>query len=390
MKRSIVFLSVAAVALILGIIGYNYVWPKLSLFYPEHRVERFRSLSSAFPARPVKAAAGAQALPEALAPIVSSYQYRGIERQLDAFLERSATTAFIVIKDGTIVHEAYFQGNTEEDLVTSFSVAKSIVSTLVGVAIDEGLIESVNDPITKYVPDLVASGFDGVPIIDTLTMSSGVDFSEKYDDETTDAFTIYNKLFLHFRPITEVIKDYGSRRAAGQKFEYASINTQSLGQLVEAVSDMSIADYLSAKIWQPMGATRDANWTTDNYGNVLAFWGLNATARDFAKFAVLISNQGAGAGKQIVSADWIGRATSASAQRLGRGQIDQHWGYGYQWWLPKGSATDFAAIGIWGQFIYVDPASKTVIVKFSADPNFKQHEPEAIAAFRAIAQNYPR
>lgn len=381
-------LSLTLLAVLLAAAGYfafDYAWPKMTLFDPDHRVERFRNLSDAFPTVPIARASNPAAYDVAITPIAETCVFEGNARNLSEFLARSQTTAFLVVHKGDLVHEAYFQGNSESDLVTSFSVAKSFVSTLIGIAAHDGLIDDVQDPITKYVPALAESGFDGVAISDVLTMSSGIAFSEVYDDKSTDAFTIYDKMFLKFRSVEKIMGDYGALGAAGQEFHYASINTQALGQLIKSVTGMSVASYMRQKLWQPLGAEADASWSTDVYGNVLSFWGLNATARDFARFGVLFAQGGQYQGQQVVPADWVAQATTASAPRLDRGNVDTYWGYGYQWWLPDGGQEDFSAIGIWGQFIYVSPNTDTVIVKMSADPDFKSHEVEAMAAFRAIA-----
>ena len=385
MTRPRILIPLAILLLGLGIPGYSYLWPKLTLFDPGYRVTRFRSMEKVFPSDPITASSSPAALPLDPRPIAETYRFNGETRDLSGFLRRSETTAFLVLQNGTVVHEAYFQGATAESRLTSFSVAKSFVSTLVGIAHHDGLIDNLSDPITRYVPSLTGSGFDGVAIEDILTMSSGIDFSEIYGDESADIYTIYNKLFLYFRPMTSVISDFGSSSTPGTTFHYASIDTQALGLLIEAVTGRSPAAYLQEKLWHPLGATAPASWLTDQHGTVLSFWGLNATARDFARLGLLFARNGRHEGKQIVPSEWIARATTPQASRLARGTIDSDWGYGYQWWLPRGSNSDFAAIGIWGQFIYVSPETRTVIVKLSADPDFKPHEVEAIAAFRAIA-----
>lgn len=385
MTHPLLLICVAVLLAALAYVGFGYAWPKMTLFHPEHRVVRFRNFADAFPTAPIDRAA--VPVPYDIAPrqIAESYLFDGQERAVSEFLARSQTTAFVVVHKGALVHEAYFQGNAASDLVTSFSVAKSFVSTLVGIAVAEGLIESVDDPITKYVPALAKTGFDGAAIADVLTMSSAIAFSEVYDDKSTDAFKIYDELFLKFRRVDRVIGDYGSDGEAGQAFHYASLNTQALGLLLQSVTGMSVASYMQQKLWEPLGAESEAKWSTDLYGTVMAFWGLNATARDFARLGVVFAQGGRYRGQQIVPAEWVAQATSASAPRLERGSVDGHWGYGYQWWLPDGQRDDFSAIGIWGQFIYVDPNSETVIVKMSADPEFKPHEVEAMAVFRAIA-----
>ena len=266
-------------------------------------------------------------------------------------------------------------------------MAKSFVSTLVGIAIDDGLIDSVHDPITKYVPELSQSGFDGVSIEHVLQMSSGIDFSEAYDDESTDAFQIYNRMFITMGSIDNITGKYGSTAEPGTEFYYASINTHALAMLIKAVSGQELTTYLEQELWHPLGMANDAYWLADMHGNEIGFWGLNATSRDFAKLGLLFLHDGTFNEQQIVSSSWVTQATTAGTGFLERGQIDNDWGYQYQWWLPRGSSDDFAAIGIWGQMIYVSPSTNVVIVKTAADENFKPHEYESIVLFRTIAES---
>lgn len=263
------------------------------------------------------------------------------------------------------------------------------MSTLVGIALEEGLIGSLQDPLSHYVPELRGSGFDGVPITHILQMSSGIDFSEAYDDESTDAFKIYDQMFLSMQAIDSIAATFGSRGESGQEFHYASINTQALAMLVRAVTGQTLTSYLEEKLWQPLGMENDASWLLDMHGVEVGFWGLNATLRDFAKIGSLYLHKGLFNGNRIVSAEWIAQATIPDESHLQAGRIDKDWGYQYQWWIPRGSDGDFAAIGIWGQMIYVNPKEQTVIVKTSADKHFKLHEFEAIAAFRSIARTLP-
>ncbi|NJN55116.1 MAG: serine hydrolase [Anaerolineae bacterium] len=338
-----------------------------------------------FPMRVIEKSAVPYQFVEKPTAVATQYEFAGEVRSLDEFLARSQTTGLLIIQDDVIIHEAYFGGYDAESKATSFSVAKSFVSTLVGIALEEGLIADIHDPITKYVPELEKSGFDGVSIAHVLQMSSGVDFSEVYDDESTDAFKIFDRLFILMQPIDKITPSYGSRTAAGQEFAYASINTQALTMLIRAVSGQDLTAYLQQKLWQPLGMADDGSWMLDRHGTEVGFMGLNATLRDFAKLGLLFLHKGTFNGQQIVSEAWVVQATTPDLDFLQPGQIDEEWGYQYQWWIPRGSDGDFAAIGIWGQMIYVNPAANMVIVKTSADENFKAHEVEAIQAFRAIA-----
>jgi CubicO group peptidase (beta-lactamase class C family) len=390
MKRKKVYMLVgvivSVVVLIVGFVWFSYVEPKLSLFSPDKVVENFAHMDRVFPARVIHKSAAPYQFVEKLTAVPTHYVFNGEERNLAEFLARSQTTGFLVIQDDAIVHEAYFAGYDADSTATSFSVAKSFVSTLVGIALDDGLIGDVTDPITQYVPELANSGFDGVPIAHILQMSSAIDFSEVYDDESSDAFKVYDRMFINMQSIDEIAASYGSRGESGREFYYASINTQALAMLVRAVTGQDLTSYLEEQLWQPLGMAQDAFWLLDRHGTEVGFWGLSATLRDFAKLGLLYLHEGEFNGQQIVSAGWVARATTPDADFLQPGQIDTDWGYQYQWWIPRDSQGDFAAIGIWGQMIYVNPAAKVVIVKTSADENFKAHEYEAIEAFRAIAR----
>ena len=155
--------------------------------------------------------------------------------------------------------------------------------------------------------------------------------------------------------------------------------------LVREVSGQPISTYLQEKLWQPMGATSEASWMTDIYGEEVTFMGLNATLRDFARLGLLYLHEGRLNNQRIVSAEWVRRATTPDKPWLQPGEIDGDWGYQYQWWIPRDGHGDYSAIGIWGQFIYVNPEAELVIVKTSADADFKPHEFEAITVYRKIA-----
>lgn len=385
-KKAIALGSVAAIGLLLA--GYfAYVEPKLMLFAPDRLVHNFSHMDGVFPSNPIGKSPRPHRFDISPQPIPASFTFDGRRIATEEFLARSQTTGLLVIKDGKIAHETYYSGYTPQTRSTSFSVAKSFVSTLIGIAIDEGRIDSVHDPLTKYVPELESSGFAKVRISDALQMSSGIDFSEEYENEKTDAYTIFDQLYLYMRPIDNVILDYGSKEQPGQAFYYASINTQALSQVLRQVYGQDLAAITQEKLWQPLGMESDAYWSTDLYGDELGFMSLNATLRDFAKFGMLFLGRGSFNGKRIVSESWVEQSTTADKPFLQRGEINGDWGYQYQWWLPRGSQTDFAAIGIWGQMIYVNPQARLVIVKTSADKNFHPHEFEAVQLFREIARS---
>ena len=388
MNKSIKIILITVTILVFLLVGYRlfaYVEPKLSLFHPDKVAHNFAHMDQVFPSRPILKSATPYQFTINPTSISKTYSFNGEEQHLETFLARSKTTGFLVIQNDEIIHEQYFQGYDKNSTATSYSVAKSFVSTLVGIAIEDGSIESVHDPITKYVPELQGSGFEEATIAHVLQMSSGIDFSETYDDESTDAFRVFDKMFIFMKPLDKLTATYGSNAQPGTEFHYASINTHALTMLVRAVSDQSLTSYLEQKLWHPLGMEHDAFWTTDNHDTALGFMGLNATLRDFAKLGLLFLHEGEFNGQRIISASWVAQATTPDTDFLQPGQIDNDWGYQYQWWIPRESEGDFAAIGIWGQMIYVHPAANLVIVKTSADKDFKQHEYETIVAFRTIA-----
>lgn len=354
----------------------------------DRRIENFRHMERIFPVKTIRRKGPVfefKESPEDLGAL--TYAWKGETRTLEHFLDKTTTTNFLVVKDDTILYERYFRGNTKDSLATSMSVAKSFTSALIGIAIEEGHIKGLNDAITDYVPALQGSGYDGVPIKHLLQMSSGIDFSEVYDDQTSDIVLLFGRLSAG-----ESIVDYAaglkSQRKSGEAFNYASINTNVLGFLIESVTGKSPAKYLEEKIWRRLGMESNATWGTDNHGNVLTFAYLNVTARDYAKFGRLYLNKGNWNGQQILPAAWVEESVKPDRDYLRLNDPESGWdiGYQYQWWVPEGSEGEFTGIGVWGQYLYVNPAQNVVIVKNSVDPLFGQRDLETIAVFRAICR----
>jgi CubicO group peptidase (beta-lactamase class C family) len=272
----------------------------------------------------------------------------------EKYLEMNKTVAFIIIKNDTIQYEKYFKGYHKESIVPSFSMAKSITSILIGCAIDDGIIKSVDEPITHYIPELTTNGFDKVTIKHLLQMTSGIQFNESYINPFGDAASFYYGLDLRKK-----IKKMTLKNEPGKQFEYVSGNTQLLGLVLErSLKDQTITSYLQDKIWTPLGMEYDASWSIDKKENGLekTFCCINARARDFAKIGRLFKNKGNWNGKQIVSQKWVEVSTKLDTSD-GSARF-----YQYQWWLPSPNE-DFMAEGILGQFIYVNPTKDLIIVR---------------------------
>jgi CubicO group peptidase (beta-lactamase class C family) len=263
------------------------------------------------------------ALPRAERPLDVHYTWNG-DHSLDELLARTATTGFIVLKDGTIISERYFWDASslaipsvasEKSRFLSESMAKSFTSTLVGLAIADGKIDSVHRLITDYLPELKGSGYEHATIEDLLEMSSGVNLGrlDVFWKSTVDGD-------LRFNDFAQVL---GSVELPGSKFVYDNIDTQVLGALVARVTGQSLSDYMSRKIWQPLGMEQDALWQTDRdgpHGMEAAFCCLNAALRDYARFGLMFANQGKWNGRQIVPAQWVAEATAPSWQQAQSGR----------------------------------------------------------------------
>ena len=323
-------------------------------------------------------------LPRAERSLKVHYEWGGADHTLDELLARTDTTGFIILKDGKIVYERYFMAGNEKVRFLSASVAKSFTSTLVGLAIADGKIASVRRPVTDYLPELKGSGFDGVSIQDLLEMSSGVNFTEDPDNPNSDGYVFLHTTVGGDRKLTDYAKSMKSIEIPGRTWVYQSINTQVLAWMVTRVTGQSLADYLSRKIWQPLGMEQDALWATDSDGMEAAFCCFNVTLRDFARFGLLFANNGKWSGRQIVPEGWVAEATTPHGLQVQPGRLrGSPLGYAYQWWTVPGVDHAFFALGFGQQFIYINPGHGVVIVKTSASSP-DNTTLETLIAFEAI------
>lgn len=357
-----------------------------SMFSEEHRVENFRHIERFSPVKVIPAADNPESLPRLEGHIEFSSSYRGKEVELKDFLVDTMTTGFLVIKGGAIISEQYYHGNGPSAKNASFSMAKSVVSALVGLAIEDGLIGSITDPINKYLPELSTPTFDGVTIKHVLQMSSGIAFNEDYSDPESDI----NKMSIavQTQSYIDYIKTLGRWEEPGKSHVYASINTQILGLLVNRVTGKGLSEYLSEKIWQPAGMEFDAVWALDAEGLEQAMGGLAMSLRDYGRFGLIYLNEGRWEDKQLIPASWVNESVTPDQEHLLPGEKERsftEFGYQYQWWVPRKPRGDFLALGIFGQHIYVDPENNVVIVKLSADdstfwPNVEYKQVEYLQA----------
>lgn len=330
------------------------------------------------------------------AELPTSFLFDGKERATEALLKETDTAALLVIKDGKIRIEQYRETGAIERHWLSMSVAKSVVSALMGIALQEGHIKSLEDTADQYVPALKGSAYENVRIKDILQMSSGARWLEEYGNPDSEIARLGSAMVTG-SSLVEFAAGVQPELKPGTFNRYNSADTQVLGLILEAATGQSMADYTKAKLWEPLGAEYDAYWNTDNDGNAMAFVGFNAVARDYARIGETFRLNGQFNGKQIVPAEWVKASVTPDAPHLmpgKRANSDSSMGYGYQWWIPEGDQGDYSAIGILNQFVYVSPKDNTVIVKLSASRNYASkgseeswREEETIALFRAIAKS---
>lgn len=301
----------------------------------------------------------------------------------EEFMEDTKTTAMLVIRDDVIKYEEYFMGGNEDTLFSSNSMGKSFVSALMGIAVSEGYVESIEDPIGKYVPEFVGTSLENIPIRACLKMASGINFNEDTDMSKFSMRTLMGK------PAMEVIAGYGVQEEPYTYRRYLSINTEILGKVITNATGYSLAEFMEEKLWKKIGAAHDAYWTLSN-GTELAMGGLSVSLEDYARFASLYLHEGNYRGEQVLPKEWVKDSMDTSEAYAKPGANYDAYnaiGYGYQWWVPEGDEGEFMAIGVYGQWIYVNPTKSVIIVKTSADPDFmdKGYELKHVEFFRAVA-----
>lgn len=353
-------LSLSAVGLVLAVLAI-FGWAGLStdrstvaraMWWREADVgDQYR-----FPSRPIPAGAAATPLPPG-----DDLEADGRAAALDELLRETDSNAFVVAHRDRLVYERYFDGVDRETLQTSFSVAKPFVSTLVGIAIEEQLIGDLDDPVTDYLPELAArdARFERITLRHLLTMSSGIRYSESDLPWPSgdDTYTYYGV------DLREVALERSQVEQQPGEWHYNNYNPLLLGMVLERATGMSVSDYTASRLWQRLGASSDATWNLDSEGSGFEKMesGFNATAVDYARFGLLFLHGGMWKGERVVSERWVRAATSAQTT------TDYDSAYGYFWWVDAERPRNFYGLGNYGQYVYVAPGAKTVIVRTGRD-----------------------
>ena len=402
MKMYGIFIGLIAVLIFLAIMFGPNAWRlyKVTHLFDKNSISyNFINMKEFFPtSTPIKASEDPYTfnkIDDFVMP--DTYEFEGEEKQIIESIDYFNTDGLMILKDGEVHYENYWNENKETSRHIIWSVSKSFLSALVGIALDEGLIEDINDPIIKYLKDFKDTGYEGVSIKNLLQMSSGIEFNEDYGDPDSD-INRYGRVTATGTSQREFAKTLKNSREPGTYNHYISLDSQMLGMLVAEVSNMSVKEYLHEKIWSKIGMQDDAFYLTDKQEVEMSLGGLNVTLRDMAKFGQLYLNNGKWNGNQIVPSEWVANSTIPLDKHVQPKAGDEFssdaWGYGYQWWVPGPEVSDYTAHGIYNQFIYINPESNVVIAKTSSNYNFvdeRQYTKDAhIAIFRTIAKSFSK
>jgi CubicO group peptidase (beta-lactamase class C family) len=347
------------------------------------RIGAFSHFDQLFPSRTIKAPAAPTRLGRAAVEPAISYTYNGQRQTIDQYLDKHPVTGFLIAKGDSILVERYQYGRTDTQRLTSFSMAKTVVALLIGIAVREGAVRSIDERAEVYVPELKGTEYGRTPIKALLQMASGVAFREDYTDMTSDIAKLA-RATLGQEPGggLAAVTRFNTRNAEpGQRFSYASSESMVLGLVLARATRRSVSDYASEKLWQPLGAEADATWSIDATGQEITYAYFNAVLRDWGRIGLMLANDGQWAGKTIVPREWLLESTTPRVRLSGppedgsapkrsllrRTTLDSpSLLYGYHVWLQPGPDRQFSLRGLRGQFVFVDPGSKLVLVQTAA------------------------
>jgi CubicO group peptidase (beta-lactamase class C family) len=340
-----------------------------------------RSIAEILPTRRIAPAPRASVLREPTAPYAVTYSFGGHEHTIADFAARTDTTGLLILKGDQIVFEGYYQGADRQDTFMSFSTGKSFVSTLVALAVGDGSIKSIEDPVVRYLPEVAGSAYEKAKIRDVLQMSSGTSYTEEYEDPKSDIAQFARLMDRNQGGLYDFSRSFKAARPPGTQFYYASTDTEVMGALVARATGKSLSQYMSERLWKPLGAEAPARWALDQpgaAGREMAAGGLQVELRDYGRFGLLFANDGRVGERQLLPKGWVAEATRPRAPYVDFGKLVPGYplGYGYFWWCLPGPNNRFTAEGIHGQFVFVDPVEKLVVVKLSSWPHAWEDEKE--------------
>lgn len=338
---------------------------------PEMAINTFRNIDRLFPTRTIARSPNPRPLPRAERSLATlRVSDSGRTYDLEEYLTLNRVAAMLVLKDGKVALERYQYGNSERTRWMSMSMAKSITSALIGAAIHDGHIRSLDDSVTRYVPAVKGSAYEGVSVRDILMMASGVKWDETYTDSASDRRHLLEAQIAQQPGAAMAVMAKLPRAAEpGTRNNYSTGETQVAGEILRGAVGKPLAEYLSETIWQPMGMEADAKWWLDSPdGTEIGGSGISATLRDYGRFGLFILGDGVIDGRRVLPEGWVREAGSPKVLKGGV-PLD----YGYMWWTAETEAAKrdgaFSAQGIHGQYVYINPVAKVVIVVWGARPH---------------------
>jgi CubicO group peptidase (beta-lactamase class C family) len=395
-KARFIALGLAAFTAVAAVTGYinrdkiERLASVNTLFDEANIVRNFSSIKDLFFWAPVARSGPVFEWPVDIKPLAKTYVWKGQTKAVKDWLSQTNTTSLVVIKNGNLVFEDYYLGTKAEDRRISWSVAKSFLSAMFGIAVADGRIKSLDEPVESYAPMLKGSAYEGVSIRNVLNMASGIAFNEDYLSFWSDinkmgrVLAIGGSMDGFAAGLTERVGP------AGQARQYTSIDTHVLSMVLRGATGIPLQQFMEQTLWNRLGVEQDAYYVTDSQNVAFALGGLNITTRDYARFGQMMLGFGAFNGQQIIPADWAAKSVENTAPKTAG---TDRFGYGYQWWVPENAKGEFFALGIYGQYIYVNRPMRTVIVKTSADRAFMSDgeggaliAEETIEMFRAMAK----
>ena len=328
---------------------------------PDIAVNTFRNIDRLFPVRTVKRGDRVSPMPLALQSL-DDFTLHWNDRTYDLFdvLSLNRVSGILILQDGAIVYEQYLLGNTAQTRWMSMSVVKSITAMLIGAAVQEGHIRSLDDAVTDYLPELEGSAYEGVTVRQLLLMATGVQWNEAYTDPASDRRALLEAhIALQPGKMMEVMAALPRVAEPGSRWNYSTGEPYIAGALLRAATGQWLADYLSQTLWQPLGMQADANWWLEAPGGLeMGGSGLSATLRDYARFGQFLLADGVIDGRRVLPEGWMAEASARTV--IGGQEVE----YGYTLWPLHGNS--YAAIGIFGQYVFVDPANRLVVAMWSA------------------------
>ncbi len=358
------------------------LYKTMQAFKPQNLAKSFQSMYEIQPSRVMLPSKNPSKFYYDKKELIDNFYFDGKQIGTRTFMEDTKTSALLICRGNKILFEEYYLGSDESTNFSANSVTKSITSALVGIAVQEGKIKNIDESIANYIDEFKGTELATVSIKDCLQMSSCINFNEERDMGKISFSSMFGKNKM------KMIAKLGLYAPSGTDRRYSSINTDILGEIISNATGETLTDYMQKHLWSKMGSEHKAYWTLNN-NKELASGGLHMTLRDFARFGLMYLNNGKAQEKQVLSSEWIQASKNTDAPHLqppGGNRADSKLGYGYGWWIPDGNPNEFVAIGVFGQWIYVNSAQNIVIVKLSADSTFEDNNKEKkhIEFFREI------